>query len=129
MSFDTGRVGNNGKRCKKGKIAERVAHALGKLATRAQGRRPSVGLPALPSSGHYALFCQAQPQFQLSWAELALVSISPVARPSARPPVRNSSEIAGKEQNLLPKSCRSTLLELKTITRNVEQMEDVPNGK
>ena len=27
----------------------------------------------------------------------------------------NSSEIAGKEQNLLHKSCRSTLLELKTI--------------
>ena len=30
-------------------------------------------------------------------------------------PIRNSSEIAAKEQNLLPKSCRSTLLELKTI--------------
>jgi hypothetical protein len=59
------------------------------------------------------LYCQAQPQFQLSWAELALVLISPAARPSAA--VRNSSETAGKEQNLLPKSCRNTLLELKTI--------------
>ena len=63
-------------------------------------------------------FCQAQPQFQLSWAELALVLIPPAARPSAplasRPAVRNSSEIAGIEQNLLFKSCMPTLLDLKT---------------
>jgi hypothetical protein len=35
----------------------------------------------------YFSYCQAQPQFQLSWAKLALVSIPP-----ARQPVRNSSE-------------------------------------
>ena len=56
-------------------------------------------------------YCQAQPQSQLSWAELALVFISP----AAHPPVLNSSEIAGKEKNLFLNSCRCTLLELKII--------------
>ena len=35
-------------------------------------------------------FCQAQPQPEFNWAELALVLISPTC-----PPVRNSSKIAG----------------------------------
>jgi hypothetical protein len=34
------------------------------------------------------IYCQAQPQFQLSWAELALFLIPPAARPSGQPPGR-----------------------------------------
>ena len=42
------------------------------------------------------LYCQAQPQSQLSWAELALVLIPPAARPSTQPPglVVNKQEIS-----------------------------------
>ena len=36
----------------------------------------------------YLIYCQAQPQLQLSWSELALVSIPPAARPSVRPSTR-----------------------------------------
>ena len=36
----------------------------------------------------YPKYCQAQPQFQLSWAELAFLSIPQAARPA----VRTSSE-------------------------------------
>ena len=68
-------------------------------------------LPVAADTNEVGHYCQAQPQFQLSWAELALVLIYP----AARPPVRNSSEIAGIEQNLLSKSCKSILLDLKTI--------------
>jgi hypothetical protein len=41
-------------------------------------------------------YCQAQPQFQLSWAELVLVLIPPAARPAVGPPgiVVNKQEIS-----------------------------------
>ena len=37
------------------------------------------------------VYCQAQPQLQLSWAELALLSISP-SRLAGRPAGQNSTE-------------------------------------
>ena len=57
-------------------------------------------------------------------AELALVLISP----AGRPPVRNSSEIGGKEQNLLSKSCRSTQTK-QNNQRNFDQMEEDLHGR
>jgi hypothetical protein len=69
-------------------------------------------LPPVP------IYCQAQPQYQLSWAELALLLISPAARPphilrrhlhiSCATTFRTSSEIAGNQLNLLCNICRST---------------------
>ena len=44
-------------------------------------------------------YCQAQPQFKVSWAELALFLIPPAARPAGHPPaglVVNSQEISRK---------------------------------
>jgi hypothetical protein len=43
------------------------------------------GPPVSITSLFYEEYCQAQPQNQLSWAELALLLISPAAHPSARP--------------------------------------------
>ena len=70
-------------------------------------------------------YCQAQPQSQLSWAELALLLISPAARPphilrrhlhiSCATTIQTSSEIAGNQLNLLCKICRSTPEHLKII--------------
>ena len=37
------------------------------------------------------IYFQAQPQFQLSWAELSLVSIPPATRLHVRPVAQNSS--------------------------------------
>ena len=39
-------------------------------------------------------FCQAQPQLQLSWAELALTSISTPPPPPANPPTRQPTHPA-----------------------------------
>ena len=59
---------------------------------------------------HTTSYCQAKPQSQLSWAELALLLISP----AAHPPGRTSSELAGNQLNLLCNICRSTQVHLKT---------------
>jgi hypothetical protein len=48
-----------------------------------------------------------------------LVLISPAAQP---PPIQNSKEITGKGENLISKSCRSTLFYLRT--EMLKQMED-----
>ena len=76
-------------------------------------------------------YCQAQPQSQLSWAELALILFPPAP---GRPPVRTSSEIAGNERNLLSSICRSTLVELKFGFEKLKRwkttsMEDDLNGR
>ena len=55
---------------------------------------------ALMGSRPYLNNCQAQPQIQLSWAELALFSIPPATRPAGRPAVRTSSEIASQEAEI-----------------------------
>ena len=70
-------------------------------------------------------YCQAQPQPQFNWAELALVSINPAAR---LPSARTSREIAGIQHNLLSNICRSTSLHLKTILKmwKTTSMEDDP---
>ena len=56
------------------------------------------------------IYCQAQPQSQLNWAELALVLIPPAAWP---PP----ELVANKQDqlNLLCSNCRYDPVELKTI--------------
>ena len=48
-------------------------------ATRAQGRRPSVGPLALPSSGHCVLFfyCRPQPESQQEVLEKSPIPLSP----------------------------------------------------
>ena len=74
-----------------------------------------------------ALYCQAQPKLQVKLslkAELALFSINPATHHQpptpTHPPTRNISEIAGNEQNLLSNIGRSTLVELKTLLKNME---------
>ena len=81
------------------------------------------------SDTHSVPYCQAQPQFQLSWAELALFLIPPAARPAGHPPGRSSSELAGNQHNLLCNIGRSTQVELKTICQNFEKMEDDLQGR
>ena len=52
-------------------------------------------------------YCQAQPQFQLSWAELALFSIPPAAR--------ISSKLAGNQFIFHCNNGRSNLVEFKSM--------------
>ena len=71
--------------------------------------------------------CQAQPQFQLSKAELALLLIYPAARHIAsatdhissttHPPVRTSSDLAGNHLNLLCNIGRPTAVHLKQFSK------------
>ena len=73
------------------------------------------------------LYCQAQPQLQLSWAEMVFnVNLTPPTQPPTQPGKYQASKI---KEFMLNGSCQSLGVKLKTVfDPNLKQLKQLFDG-